>query len=216
MAKNMSDPFETEILHRELAFPGLHKKVLGLFENLEPGLVFDGAAGNGILAEKLIERGFAVIVTDLKIRENLRPNLRFFQSDLNRDLACRSESFDYCLCLETIEHLENPWHFLREISRIIKPGGRLILSTPNIDYLTCKLCFLFKGNFYPFFGRWQYEVIGHLTPLSRYYLDRILERNGFRIEKISYNRYRIPFLKMASPVKHPIFGESLIVQAGKI
>lgn len=199
----------------EWAFPGLHRKVLQLLDAFPRGLVFDGAAGNGILSRELIGMGFRVISTDLEVKNNLREGLRFFSSDLNRDFAFKSKLFDYCVCLETIEHLENPWHFVRELSRILKPGGRLILSTPNIDYLTCKICFLLKGSFYPFFGEWQYTVIGHITPLSKYYLKRILERYGFEIELITYNRYRLPFFKMASPFKSPLFGEDLIIQAIK-
>ena len=203
-------------LDEELAFPGLHRKVLRLFEAFTRGVVFDGAAGNGILSRKLNGMGFRVISTDVEIKGNLQKGLRFFRSDLNRDFPLRSGCFDHCVSLETIEHLENPWHFIREVARILKPGGRLILSTPNIDYLTCKICFLLRGSFYPFFGEWQYKVIGHITPLSRYYLSRVLEKNAFKVELITYNRYRLPFLKTRSPVKSRLFGESLIVQAVKV
>jgi len=203
-------------LDEELAFPELHRKVLRLFESLARGMVFDGAAGNGILSRKLKGMGFRVISTDVEIKSNLQKGLSFFRSDLNRDFPFRSNCFDYCVCLETIEHLENPWHFARELSRLLKPGGRLIISTPNIDYLTCKLCFFLKGSFYPFFGDWQYKVIGHITPLSRYYLVRILEKYGFKVELITYNRYRLPYLKTRSPLKSRLFGESLIVQALKV
>lgn len=200
-------------LSKELAFPGLHDTVLGLFHGLPRGLVLDTASGNGILSRRLADMGYTVISSDIEVKPNLQPGLRFFQSDLNRDLPVKSGLFDYCVSLETIEHLENPWHFVRQLARLLKPGGRLILSTPNIGYLTCKICYLLKGSFYPFFGKWQYEVIGHITPISRYYLERILKKYGFRVEKVTCNRYRIPFFKIASPVKSFLFGESLIVQA---
>lgn len=199
----------------ELAFPGLHHKVLELVEALPRGIVFDGAAGNGDLSRKLEERGFRVLSTDLLKRKNLQGGLRFFLSDLNRDLALKSETVDLCISLETIEHLENPWHFVRELSRVLKPGGRLVLSTPNIEYLTCKVFFFLRGSFYPFFGEWQYRVIGHITPLSKYYLRRILSASGFRVERAAYNRYRLPRLRLPSPFRLPIFGECLILQAVK-
>lgn len=199
----------------ELAFPGLHRKVLEIVSARHRGLVLDVAAGNGILSLSLREMGFKVISTDLEVKPNLQPGLAFFRANLDHDLPLANEIFDYCVSLETIEHLENPWHFTRELARILKPGGRLFLSTPNIDYLTCKICFFREGSFYPFFNQWQYEKIGHITPLSRYYLTRILQKAGFRVEGYSYNRYRIPYFKVPSPLRLPIFGESLIVQAVK-
>jgi len=46
-----------------------------------------------------------------------------------------NEEFD-CVCfLEVIEHVTRPWDVLKEINRIIKPGGSLILSTNNVFYL---------------------------------------------------------------------------------
>jgi SAM-dependent methyltransferase len=197
----------------EYSFPGLHRKVLAIFDGLPRGLVLEAAAGTGILARRLTDMGYRVVSTDIEAKENLQAGLNFFLSDLNGDFAVKSGAFDLCACLETIEHLENPWHFVRELARVLRPGGRLILSTPNIDYLTCKLCFLLRGNFYPFFGDWQYRVIGHITPLSKYYLKRILEKCGFRIEAVTYNRYRVPFFKIGSPVKTALFGEGLIVLA---
>jgi len=199
----------------ELAFPGLHRRILTIVSSWPRGLILDAAAGNGILSRNLRELGFRVVGSDLQPRPSAASAGGFFVSDLNRGLAFPAAVFDACVSLETIEHLENPWHFLREVSRVLKPGGRLILSTPNLDYLTCKICFLLQGSFYPFFGEWQYRVIGHLTPLSRYYLARILERSGFEVEQVAYNRFRIPFLKIASPFEAPVFGESLIVSARK-
>ncbi|NDQ56858.1 MAG: class I SAM-dependent methyltransferase [Acidipila sp.] len=48
-----------------------------------------------------------------------------------QNLACDSEAFDLVISFEVFEHMEDPDGFLRECVRVLKPGGRLILSTPN-------------------------------------------------------------------------------------
>lgn len=45
------------------------------------------------------------------------------------------KSVDVVVAGEVFEHLYSPLHFLREISRVLRPGGRLILTTPNICYI---------------------------------------------------------------------------------
>jgi 2-polyprenyl-3-methyl-5-hydroxy-6-metoxy-1,4-benzoquinol methylase len=50
----------------------------------------------------------------------------------NLPLQLKSESFDAILCFETIEHISNHKEFLLELYRLVKPGGELILTTPNI------------------------------------------------------------------------------------
>ncbi len=44
------------------------------------------------------------------------------------------ESFDFVICLETIEHMMNPYYALMEMRRVLKRGGRLICSIPNPDW----------------------------------------------------------------------------------
>lgn len=51
--------------------------------------------------------------------------------DVNRGLPFDDGRFDMVWCTEVVEHLDSPSHFAREARRILKPGGRLLLTTPN-------------------------------------------------------------------------------------
>lgn len=53
------------------------------------------------------------------------------QLDTRDDLV---STFDVAICLETIEHILDDRKLVRDISRTLKPGGRLLLTTPNVDY----------------------------------------------------------------------------------
>jgi SAM-dependent methyltransferase len=83
-------------------------------------------------------------------------------------------SFDAVLCYETIEHMPWPEDFVTELARLTKPGGLLVLTTPNILWEPIHLLA-------PLLGLHHSE--GPHRMLSRRRLRRIFEQNQFAIEK---------------------------------
>lgn len=57
-----------------------------------------------------------------------------YRVDLETEvLPAKSETFDWVLCCEVLEHMEiDPMHMLSEVNRVLKVGGRLLLTTPNV------------------------------------------------------------------------------------
>jgi len=55
----------------------------------------------------------------------------FFVGDVTKKLIFGNESFDNISCVELIEHIDKPEILLKEIYRIIKPDGKVIITTPN-------------------------------------------------------------------------------------
>jgi SAM-dependent methyltransferase len=83
-------------------------------------------------------------------------------------------SFDVVLASHLIEHLNNPCLFIREIKRILKPQGRVYITTPNITGLQSRLL----GS------RWRSAIFDHLYLFSIKTLRLLLETSGFKVERV--------------------------------
>lgn len=79
--------------------------------------------------------------------EEIKSLNKFKQADLNKDILPYPEnSFDICLAIAIFEHLENPWLLKREIKKVLKKGGKLLLAIPHNFNIADRLKFLFSGN----------------------------------------------------------------------
>lgn len=87
-------------------------------------------------------------------------------------------SFDLILCLDVLEHLVDPWGTLQRLHDMLRPGGRIISSLPNIRHYSVVLPLLFGG-------RWEYQYAGimdrtHLRFFSRTGIGALMSRAGLR------------------------------------
>lgn len=107
---------------------------------LRVGVALDISAGDALSTRMLRERGWCVFPTEWHPR---RPG--WIAVNLIDDLPFRPASFDLVLMLEVIEHLPDIPHALREIARVLKPGGIAILSTPNRLNVASRVHYLLSG-----------------------------------------------------------------------
>lgn len=75
----------------------------------------------------------------------LPPNVNFRQTDLSEDFPFQDQAFDCTIAMMIIEHLFDPFHSFRELSRITKLGGKVFVNLPNIGSIRCRLQLL-AGN----------------------------------------------------------------------
>jgi SAM-dependent methyltransferase len=93
------------------------------------------------------------------------------------------ESFDVVLCGDVLEHLRDPERMLRRVRPLLRPDGRLVLTTPNVANWAIRLGLLF--------GRWRYTDRGildrtHVHLFTLRTLHETLTRAGFRIVELDF------------------------------
>jgi SAM-dependent methyltransferase len=105
------------------------------------------------------------------------------------------ESIDVACTLEVIEHVEDQFEFARELHRILKPGGTVFISTPNVLNVNSRWRTLHSGFavlFDPLLlsSADPVHTSGHINPVSYYYLAYQLTRAGFRSTAVEYDRFK--------------------------
>jgi len=143
------------------------------------GRALDYGAGIGNFTRKLWASGRFEQIDGADILprpENLPSAISWHELDLNDADVIPARSFDVVIAAEVIEHLENPRKVAREWFQILKPGGTLILSTPNNESIRSLMALLVRGHYVAFLDS-CYPA--HITALLRKDLLRILTEAGF-------------------------------------
>ena len=110
--------------------------------------IVDAPCGDGALARAFHENGFQILGVDIETDAQTSLGGAFHRADLNMKLPLPDDTYDLVVSVEGIEHLENPHMFLREVHRILKKEGRLVLTTPNVVSLRSRVRFMGSGFFH--------------------------------------------------------------------
>jgi 2-polyprenyl-3-methyl-5-hydroxy-6-metoxy-1,4-benzoquinol methylase len=169
-----------------------------LTEHQIKGSLLDFGAGKGELlhllcAQKQLRN---LVGVDLFARpEHMPEEIAWHCQDLNDNISI-DETFDAVICSEVIEHLENPRHTFRNLIKLLRPGGTLILTMPNQESIRSYVGLIFGGHFVQFLGN-CYPA--HITSLLRLDLVRLCLETGFDSPTFYYtNRGGIPKLPFLS------------------
>jgi SAM-dependent methyltransferase len=171
------------------AEPGVHEAAHRLLAPWKGSgrVLYDLATGYGALAQWAHDAGFEVTAVDLARGAFARPQIPFRAVDLNRAWSIPDGVADVVVALEIVEHLENHFAFMREAARVLRPGGHLLVSTPNEHCIANRWAYLRTG----FFGSsrtviWEGDPnlpARHVHPATLPHLELSWRMAGFTLER---------------------------------
>lgn len=141
--------------------------------------ILDAGCGAGPALRYLKQRGFIPFGCDLVEyplvqARRLIPDARLAQCNSDAALPFAENSFDVILLSEVIEHVASPEFTLRECWRVLREGGAVAVTTPNLWDM--------RRAYYPLFGKvWSGDADAtHRTLFSPQTLHQVFLRAGFR------------------------------------
>lgn len=158
------------------------EKFAEILDELEParggGRLLDVGCSIGLFLSLAIERGWQGVGLEFGERalRHARDELGLEVLDVPLDQAgFADESFDVVTVLSVLEHANDPRRLLRDVARVLKPGGCLYLITPNVKSLACRVLHERAATF---------DGRNHLVYFSRRTLAEILAREGFEAKSM--------------------------------
>ena len=151
--------------------------------------VLDTATGTGSFAQRALDSfpDWDLEVNDFE-NQAISLDLKRYKLDLNLDFSdgFAEPGYDLILAIEIIEHLENPWHFMREVRKLLRKDGVLVLSTPNSDSALDRLTYLMDGHAFYFGERGYTNSGGHITQIPDWLFKKIAKSSYYSsVELIS-------------------------------
>lgn len=186
-------------------------RTIELLSGQPAGTLLDVGTGAGELAHAMLEHGFTVTACDIYEKDfRYHGIIPFVRLNLDAEWPFTDGRFEYVVCLEVIEHLANPSQLIQALAAAIKPGGLLVLSTPNILSLKSRLRFLTEGAWEyfrePLLERAQIEYANpnehfHIAPLRIHEIEFFLYTCGLRVETIETTKLYTGLRKVLFPIE---------------
>lgn len=199
---------------RELAIAGTHARVMGILGKTidfrSAPNVLDIGAGQGALCARLKEAGAQVCACDVVPEQFDVPGVDFQVVTSDGGLPFEDGAFDAAVAIEVLEHIDGHDRFFAEVARILRTGGIVMFTTPNILSLKSRMRFLLTGFYYSFGPLEPFTrdpVSQHITPFTVNRYEWMMSQHGLRLTGLETDRIQtssillsllVPFIRFAT------------------
>lgn len=178
-----------------MSMKGTHKRFMEYFDTFnysEGAKVLDIGAGHGAFTKKLYDKGFNMGACELFPELFEFDKVECKKVDVTAKFPYSDSSFDAAIAIEVSEHIIDHEVFFAEVSRILKPNGRLFVTTPNVVSLKSRFSFLIKGYNYsfPFLEMKDYGGLQHVASLTLDQYNYAAVKNGFEKAQYSIDKFQ--------------------------
>ena len=140
--------------------------------------------------------------------------------NLDSIISFNDNYFDAVYAIEVLEHTSRPYDFIVESFRVLKPGGALIISVPNMMHVLSRFSLFFSGfaSLFPPPSKKQKNagrICGHIMPLSYPYFHYGIARAGFKDVMFLSDRLKKSCLFWAI-LFYPLFKFSSLLFSSKL
>jgi len=183
--------------------------------------VLDIGCFTGDIALAIKQKGNKVFGLDCKsefIKMTQAKGIPAKLTNLEKKFPIKNESIDLIVAGEIIEHIYYTERFLRECHRILKKDGEILITTPNVNWLSFRLQMLLGKTLpYSIESGVELDFPGHCRYYTVESILQTLKKFGFKVEIIRSSQIMNRFVKLSWLAdKWPSIGYQLIVKAKKI
>ena len=181
-----------------------HSQIIEWIDRERPGEVLEVGTATGYLTSEMTKRGCAVtgIEQDAEMAKIAQQHCRkMIVADVETLDFSELGRFDAVILGDVVEHLRNPREFLQKMAQVLKPGGKVLISLPNIANIWVRLNLLF--------GRFNYSRVGILdeTHLRFFTLEsskKIARESGLEVISTSVTPVPLPLILPSTSEGRPL------------
>lgn len=210
----MSNSTEDKI--KPIAIPGIHERfykfLYPILDSYEKPKILDLGAGHGAMVRNLYKDGYDITAADLFPEYFHFNKIKCHKVDITQKLPFEDNSFDVILAVELMEHVHDHQIFFNEANRILKKGGSLLFSTPNILSLKSRVRFLFSGFYFSFIPleHERNDGLQHISSLTVDQYKNLAVRSNFSDFNVTIDKqqrtsrwlsFLVPFIRLYCKLK---------------
>lgn len=181
------------------------------------GTIVDVGCGVGTFRQHLATTGVDYVGADIVRYPAFPRSAKFVSIDpATGRIPLADATGDVVVCLETIEHVENPRALFREITRLTRPGGLVVVTTPNQLSVLSKLTLVVRNQFTAFQDGTGNAYPAHISALLEIDLIRMARECGLDAIRIGYSgRGRVPGTGVHWPrfLRGRAFSDNIMISA---